>query len=326
MITTGTTYGTTASPTNSSNNFFAESQQHQQQQQQQQHYQSDRTTSAKTDSQEHHHHHPSIKSHGASSPLLSNKFSDLSLIDRKPLMVHSNNPWAMTGTGQPLSLLPHNDYLQRSDIDNAKYGFPRPEVASNGAHWNGGDMSDYSNDASNYLQEDAIARAFPWKRYQSDSHQTFVDGKASPARQPSPPSPTGRHIPACAINPYTGRQFLLSNGGEAKYLQNSSFIEPPSPTINHMNNHHMNHMNTQNYRSNIVRKTDIRAGDIRSSAPPDGYICRKCNVPGHWIQQCGNMKQSTPMPPDTYLCKICTVPGHWIWSCPRRRYLPAQVM
>ncbi|KAJ3107772.1 hypothetical protein HDU96_007777 [Phlyctochytrium bullatum] len=31
--------------------------------------------------------------------------------------------------------------------------------------------------------------------------------------------------PACAINPFTGRQFLLSNGGEAKYLQNSSFVD-----------------------------------------------------------------------------------------------------
>ncbi|KAJ3090397.1 hypothetical protein HK102_003906 [Quaeritorhiza haematococci] len=46
----------------------------------------------------------------------------------------------------------------------------------------------------------------------------------------------------------------------------------------------------------------------KTSVPPDGYVCRKCNTPGHWIQQC-SLKSNVP--PDTYTCKICNVKGHW---------------
>lgn len=55
----------------------------------------------------------------------------------------------------------------------------------------------------------------------------------------------------------------------------------------------------------------------RTSVPPEGYICRKCHVSGHWIQQCPYPKQ-TNAPPETYVCKICLVPGHWIYQCPSR--------
>ncbi|KAJ3154917.1 hypothetical protein HDU86_004436 [Geranomyces michiganensis] len=54
----------------------------------------------------------------------------------------------------------------------------------------------------------------------------------------------------------------------------------------------------------------------KTTVPPDGYVCRKCNTPGHWIQQCPMPKQS--IPPDGYTCKICLVKGHWIHQCPLR--------
>ncbi|KAJ3200333.1 hypothetical protein HK099_002722, partial [Clydaea vesicula] len=57
------------------------------------------------------------------------------------------------------------------------------------------------------------------------------------------------------------------------------------------------------------------------TTPPDGYICRKCNTPGHWIQQCPFQK--TSIPPTTYTCRICGVKGHWIYQCAHR--LPKQV-
>ncbi|KAI8824972.1 uncharacterized protein EV422DRAFT_605431 [Fimicolochytrium jonesii] len=54
----------------------------------------------------------------------------------------------------------------------------------------------------------------------------------------------------------------------------------------------------------------------KTTVPPDGYVCRKCHTPGHWIQQCTLPKQSVP--PDGYTCKICLVKGHWIHQCPHR--------
>lgn len=56
--------------------------------------------------------------------------------------------------------------------------------------------------------------------------------------------------------------------------------------------------------------------NVRTTLPPDGYVCRKCHVPGHWIQQCPVPKQAPP--PETYICKICMIKGHWIYQCPQR--------
>ncbi|MEI8276661.1 MAG: hypothetical protein WCG00_11755 [Hyphomicrobiales bacterium] len=47
--------------------------------------------------------------------------------------------------------------------------------------------------------------------------------------------------------------------------------------------------------------------------PPDGYTCKACNEQGHWIQQC--TKDSDAPLPDGYVCKACNEPGHWIKKC-----------
>lgn len=57
---------------------------------------------------------------------------------------------------------------------------------------------------------------------------------------------------------------------------------------------------------------------------PEGYVCRICNEPGHHIKQCpqagqnkeGGAKKSGP--PDSYICRICSEPGHWIQDCPMK--------
>ncbi|CAO3688330.1 unnamed protein product [Umbelopsis ramanniana] len=57
---------------------------------------------------------------------------------------------------------------------------------------------------------------------------------------------------------------------------------------------------------------------------PEGYVCRICNEPGHHIKQCpqagqnkeGGAKKSGP--PDNYICRICSEPGHWIQDCPMK--------
>ena len=59
-------------------------------------------------------------------------------------------------------------------------------------------------------------------------------------------------------------------------------------------------------------------------APPTGYVCVKCNVPGHYHQDCprkpdkgqrkgkggGEGEGGQRTPPVGYVCKICRVPGH----------------
>lgn len=52
---------------------------------------------------------------------------------------------------------------------------------------------------------------------------------------------------------------------------------------------------------------------MEGAAPPPGYVCRVCCIPGHFIWQCP--AASNPPPPG-YICYKCGVPGHFIHSCP----------
>lgn len=91
-------------------------------------------------------------------------------------------------------------------------------------------------------------------------------------------------------------------------------------------------------------------GANRSVLPPGNYVCRLCNVAGHWIDQCskfqpkhetGNSSNNSvistvtlppmlgpgPTPnyrppaylskpvPSNYICNLCNRPGHWIQQC-----------
>lgn len=74
--------------------------------------------------------------------------------------------------------------------------------------------------------------------------------------------------------------------------------------------------------------------------PKEGYICRKCNIPGHWMSECTKVEYPPPpagykckvcdsglhwvqqcdkdkeiQPPAEYVCKLCNIPGHWIKHC-----------
>ena len=54
-----------------------------------------------------------------------------------------------------------------------------------------------------------------------------------------------------------------------------------------------------------------------SQSPPNNYICRICNIPGHWIQQCPyKYHPILSQVPSNYVCHKCGIPGHWIQNCP----------
>jgi hypothetical protein len=54
-------------------------------------------------------------------------------------------------------------------------------------------------------------------------------------------------------------------------------------------------------------------GPPDGEAPPPGYVCRSCGVPGHFIKHC---PQENRAPPPGYVCYRCRTPGHFIHHCP----------
>jgi len=64
---------------------------------------------------------------------------------------------------------------------------------------------------------------------------------------------------------------------------------------------------------------------FRNTVPPNGYVCKLCKIPGHWIQSCPDAplypiprdpNRKITIPPDGYVCRLCSIPGHWIQNCP----------
>jgi hypothetical protein len=57
--------------------------------------------------------------------------------------------------------------------------------------------------------------------------------------------------------------------------------------------------------------------------PPPHYICHLCHFTGHWMEDCGKLdarKESHyPRPPPTYVCKLCLQHTHWVQDCPKKK-------
>ncbi|KAG2230013.1 hypothetical protein INT48_003059, partial [Thamnidium elegans] len=57
-------------------------------------------------------------------------------------------------------------------------------------------------------------------------------------------------------------------------------------------------------------------GHFIADCPTSDYVCRKCNNKGHNIKDCPQNTESDHVPPDGYICNICKQPGHYIKKCP----------
>jgi Zinc knuckle len=55
--------------------------------------------------------------------------------------------------------------------------------------------------------------------------------------------------------------------------------------------------------------------------PPPGYLCNRCNQPGHYITEC----KQTSVPPASYVCNRCHKGGHYIVDCTAERAPPMHV-
>ncbi|KAG0149016.1 hypothetical protein CROQUDRAFT_59804 [Cronartium quercuum f. sp. fusiforme G11] len=60
-------------------------------------------------------------------------------------------------------------------------------------------------------------------------------------------------------------------------------------------------------------ESDLNKKKARTALPPQNYVCKICEKPGHWIQDCPDNSRKTQ---DGYVCRICNVPGHRIQQCP----------
>lgn len=74
-----------------------------------------------------------------------------------------------------------------------------------------------------------------------------------------------------------------------------------------------------------------------TETPKNGYVCKRCNIPGHYIKDCptsdyvcrkcnqkGHNIKDCPesindVPPEGYVCNICKNSGHYIKNCPDRQ-------
>ena len=69
--------------------------------------------------------------------------------------------------------------------------------------------------------------------------------------------------------------------------------------------------------SPVQRKIKSSGSSTRSKVPPQGYVCRLCKVPGHWIEECMHFQHRSPALPRH--CLLCDSTNHRMEKCDRYR-------
>ncbi|KAJ8607278.1 hypothetical protein CTAYLR_009533 [Chrysophaeum taylorii] len=55
--------------------------------------------------------------------------------------------------------------------------------------------------------------------------------------------------------------------------------------------------------------------------PPSSYVCHRCGIGGHFVQDCPSLALGLPslgLPPKGYVCRRCGVSGHFVQDCPQK--------
>lgn len=81
------------------------------------------------------------------------------------------------------------------------------------------------------------------------------------------------------------------------------------------------HDNVDDNNGSFFWGEDAKRAKI-TETPRNGYICKRCNVPGHYIKDCPEI--AAEVPSEGYVCNICKNPGHFIRNCPERSQQPRQ--
>ncbi|CAO3622360.1 unnamed protein product [Mucor hiemalis] len=81
------------------------------------------------------------------------------------------------------------------------------------------------------------------------------------------------------------------------------------------------HDNVDDNNGSFFWGEDAKRAKI-TETPRNGYICKRCNVPGHYIKDCP--ENAAEVPSEGYVCNICKNPGHFIRNCPERSQQPRQ--
>ena len=63
------------------------------------------------------------------------------------------------------------------------------------------------------------------------------------------------------------------------------------------------------------------AGHVAGNAPHPSYVCHRCGIGGHYVQDCPTIALGIPgigVPPPGYVCHRCGVSGHYVQDCPQK--------
>ncbi|RHZ63845.1 hypothetical protein Glove_327g34 [Diversispora epigaea] len=112
------------------------------------------------------------------------------------------------------------------------------------------------------------------------------------------------------------------------HLPPSTFMNPPQnmtecPFIKLNNGQKRGHKEIEEKNgfifSSIGEPANKRGRRNVQGPPPVNYVCNKCSVPGHWINECpeDKSKQNIKHPHANYVCNKCNAKGsHFMINCP----------
>lgn len=163
--------------------------------------------------------------------------------------------------------------------------------------------------------------------------------------RPITPSPSNSYFNTATFNsPPTDYVCKLCNR-DGHWMKDCRLYEPRTPPAS------LNSFKSTSSSQSSGGSSVFSSG--RTLLPPGNYVCRLCNVAGHWIDQCikfqpkdasasasGSSSSGSNIPgqlppmlgpgptpnyrppaylskpvPSNYLCNLCNRPGHWIQQC-----------